>query len=102
MTMTTPAELRNLLADSLALWGVEGRITAEADGLRLHCGAGAITVAPGRAPARWLLQTPARAAGGRGPRAVPSVVALLTALRAALEVPPGAKLRIGAGAGMAG
>jgi hypothetical protein len=99
--VTTAAELANLLADSLALWGVAGRVTAEADGLHLRHASGDFVVTPGAAPARWLLQTPVRAAAGRGPRAAPSVVALLTALRAALDVAPGARLRIGAGAGMA-
>jgi len=100
--VTTDAELRNLLADALALWGVAARVAAGPQGLLVTRGAAVFTVARGAAPARWMLQTPARAAAGRRPRAVPSVVALLTALRAALDVPPGARLRIGAGAGMAG
>lgn len=100
--MTTQAELANLLADSLALWGVAGRVTPEAAGLRLHHAGADYTITAGQAPVRWLLQTPARVAAGRGPRAVPSIVALLTALRAALEVPPGAPMRVGAGAGMLG
>lgn len=100
--MTTPAALSNLLTDCLSLWGVAGRITAEAEGLLLRHASGDYRIAPGAAPARWLLQTPARHSAGRPPRGVPSVAALLTALRAALDVPPGARLRIGAGAGMAG
>ena len=100
--MTSQAELANLLADCLVLWGVAGHFTAEHDGLRLEHRGDAYTIAPGPAPARWLLQTPARSAAGRGPRAVPSIVALLTALRAALGVPPGAPMRVGAGAGMLG
>jgi hypothetical protein len=35
-------------------------------------------------PLRWFYQTPERAAAGRPPRAVPSVVALLSALRNAM------------------
>jgi hypothetical protein len=98
--VTSQAELANLLTDGLALWGVAGRIVPEADGLRLRHAGADYTITAGRPPARWFLQTPARAAAGRGPRALPSITALLTALRAALGVPPGAKLRIGAGAGM--
>jgi hypothetical protein len=100
--VTSQAELANLLADSLVLWGVAGRIVPDADGLRLrHAGADYIVTA-GPPPARWLLHTPARQAAGRGPRALPSITALLTALRAALGVPPGVRMRIGAGAGMTG
>lgn len=98
--MTSQAELANLLADCLALWGVAGRITAGAEGLSLSHAGGICTVTRGEPPVRWLLQTPARLAAGRGPRALPSIVALLTALRDALGVPPGARLRIGAGAGI--
>lgn len=95
------AALANLLDDCLVLWGVGGRMRAEADGLHLAVAGGEIVVSRGAAPLRWMLQTPSRAAAGRGPRGVASVVALLAALRAALGVEPGARLMIGAGAGMA-
>ena len=45
-------------------------------------------------PVRWLLQTPERAAAGRPPRAIPSIVALLSALRNALGAAPGNRLRV--------
>jgi hypothetical protein len=47
-------------------------------------------------PIRWLLQTPERRAADRPPRAVPSIVALLAALRNALGGDAGSTLRIGA------
>jgi len=49
-------------------------------------------------PMRWLLQTPERRAADRPPRAAPSIVAVLTALRHALGAEGGNKLRIGAAA----
>jgi hypothetical protein len=49
-------------------------------------------------PVRWLLQTPERRAANRPPRAAPSIVAVLTALRNALGAEGGNKLRIGAAA----
>ncbi len=52
--------------------------------------------APDLRPARWLLQTPIRAAAGRPPRVAPSIVAALSALRNALGAAGGATLRIGA------
>ena len=94
-------ELRMLLIDCVALWGVDGRVT-------LCDGAIAIVTPDGpyavqRAPAdmrpvRWFLQTPARRAANRPPRAVPSIVALLAALRNALGAEGGNRLRIGMGA----
>ncbi len=49
-------------------------------------------------PVRWLLQTPERRAANRPPRAAPSIVAVLTALRNALGAEGGNRLRIGAAA----
>jgi hypothetical protein len=46
-------------------------------------------------PVRWFYQTPERAAAGRPPRAAPSIVALLSALRNAMEGTGGDRLRIG-------
>ena len=91
----TPADLRTLLRDALRLWGIEARVTVEADHIAIARPEGAYRVAPGPAPTRWFLQTPARAAAGRPPRPAPSITALLTALRAAIGVPRGASARIG-------
>ena len=94
----TDAELRSLLLDCLKLWGVEGRITAGDTGLVIGTQNGVFTVAraePELRPLRWFYQTPERVAAGRPPRAVPSVVALLSALRNAMEGTGGDRLRIG-------
>jgi hypothetical protein len=83
----TDAELRALLRDCLALWRVDGGVSAGDTGLRIATGDGVFVVqrAPeDMRPVRWLLQTPIRAAAGRPPRAAPSIVALLSALRNAL------------------
>lgn len=90
----TDAELRVLLLDCLALWGVKGRAEATDSGLQII--ADTITLGVERAPAdmrpvRWLLHRPDRA-----PRVTPSIGALLTALRNALGAEAGNKLRIGA------
>jgi hypothetical protein len=93
------AELRNLLADCLRLWDVEGRVAAAGAGLAIETRSGRFTVErapPDLRPVRWLYQTPERAAAGRPPRAAPSVTALLSALRNAMEGTFGGRLRIGA------
>ena len=87
----TDAELRSLLLDCLKLWGVAGSVTAGGDGLLIATTAARCVVRRGAAPARWLLETPVRR------RPVPSIVALLSALRRALGVDGGAGLRIGGG-----
>jgi hypothetical protein len=95
----TDAELRLLLRDCLALWDVPGRVTAAADGMTIETEDGRYVLqraAPDMRPVRWLLQTPVRAAAGRQPRAAPSIVAALSALRNALGAAGGAGLRIGA------
>jgi hypothetical protein len=51
---------------------------------------------PDMRPVRWLLQSPERAAANRPPRALPSVVGLLSALRNALGAASANRLRIGA------
>ena len=69
---STDAELRALLLDCAALWGVEARITAGADGIEIAAKPGTFLVqrAPtDMRPVRWLLQTPERAAANRPPRA---------------------------------
>jgi hypothetical protein len=97
----TDPELRSLLIDCLVLWGVDGRITVGAEGMRIVAGSGLYVVqrAPeDMRPVRWLLQTPERRAANRPPRAAPSIVALLSALRNALGAEGGNRVRIGASA----
>ncbi len=94
----TDAELRSLLVDSLALWDIAGRVTAGEAGLEIGTTDGVFLLqrAPaGLRPVRWLLQTPVRAAAGRPPRAAPSIVAALTALRNAIGADSGPTLRVG-------
>lgn len=96
----TNAELRNLLLDCVTLWSAAVRVEATAAGLILHAPDGAYTVQPAPEdlrPVRWFLQTPERAAAGRPPRAVPSIVALLSALRNAIGAEGGSRLRVGGG-----
>jgi hypothetical protein len=50
---------------------------------------------PDLRPVRWFYQTPERRAAGRPPRATPSIVALLSALRNALGGQGGQALRVG-------
>jgi hypothetical protein len=97
----TDAELRVLLIDCLVLWDVRARVAMDGDALTIDAPDGAYTLqraAPDMRPARWLLQTPARTAVNRPPRATPSIVALLAALRNALGAEGGNRLRIGMGA----
>ena len=97
----TDAELRVLVRDCLTLWGVHGQVVAgEAGGVTVRTTDGAFTVQaapPDLRPARWLLQTPARAAARRPPRVAPSIVAALSALRNALGGDAGRVLKIGVG-----
>ena len=90
--MTTPAELRALLADCLAVWEVEGRVSAEAEGLVIATATARCVVVPGAAPTRWFLTA------GSSTRPVPSVPALLSAIRRALGLPAGIRARVGIGA----
>ena len=94
------AELRGLLLDCLALWGIDGRVAAAEVGMEIRTTDGLFIVQPAppdMSPVRWLLQTPPRRAAGRPPRAAPSIGALLSALRNALGAERGVSLRIGAG-----
>jgi hypothetical protein len=71
----TPPELRALLADSLAVWGVEARVAIEGEGVRV----GALLVMPAaEPPIRWWLESEGRR------RPCTSVLGLLRALRNAL------------------
>jgi hypothetical protein len=97
----TDAELRALLIDCLVLWEVRGRVAANDSGVAISTDDGDYLLqraASDLRPARWLLQSPARRAANRPPRAAPSIVALLTALRNALGAEGGNRLRIGMGA----
>jgi hypothetical protein len=95
----TDAELRSLLLDCIALWGVAARVTAGTDGMEIAARNGTFVLQRAPAdtrPVRWLLHTPERRAAKRPPRAAPSIVALLTALRNARGAESGTKLKIGA------
>ncbi len=95
----TDAELRALLLDCVALWGIEAKVAVGDEGMEIATGDGVWLVQRASSemrPVRWLLQTPERRAANRPPRAVPSVVALLSALRNALGGDAGAALRVGA------
>jgi hypothetical protein len=90
----TNAELRALLLDCLALWGLHGRVEALDTSLRIIVDTTTLRIerAPlDMRPVRWLLHRP-----DRPPRVAPSIGALLTALRNALGAEGGNKLRIGA------
>jgi hypothetical protein len=94
----TDAQLRALLLDCLKLWEVPGKVTADDSGLAIETEGGRFTVSradPDLRPLRWFYQTPERAAARRPPRAAPSVVALLSALRNAMAGVGGDRLRIG-------
>jgi hypothetical protein len=96
----TEAELRALLIDCLTLWAIDARVSVGDAGTELHTNEGQFLVQradPDLHPVRWLLQTPPRRAAGRPPRAVPSIGALLSALRNALGAERGVSLRIGGG-----
>jgi hypothetical protein len=86
----TDAELRALLLDCLKLWQVAGKVMAGCEGLRVETPDGVFTVTradPDLRPLRWFYQTPERRAAQRSPRAAPSIVALVSALRNAMEGP---------------
>jgi hypothetical protein len=94
----TDAQLRGLLLDCLKLWEVKGKVTAGHTCLAIETPGGVFTVAradPDLRPLRWFYQTPERAAAGLPARAAPSVVALLSGLRNAMEGTGGDRLRIG-------
>jgi hypothetical protein len=86
--------------DCLLLWNIAARMTPTDEGLAIHTSDGTFTLRPGSAdarPVRWFLQTPTRIAANRAPRALPSIVAALSALRTALGGDSASKLRIGTG-----
>ncbi|MFL5279897.1 MAG: hypothetical protein ACJ8AW_02585 [Rhodopila sp.] len=92
------AQVRALLMDCLILWDVAGTVSVQGGKHVIDTSTGAFTVSradPMLRPVRWFYQTPEREAAGRPPRAAPSVVALLSALRNALEGTGGDRLRVG-------
>ncbi len=96
----TDAQLRSLLMDCLKLWEVAGKVVVLDREIAIETAAGVFTVAradPALRPVRWLYQTPERAAAKRPARAAASVVALLSALRNAMEGVGGDRVRIGGG-----
>ena len=83
----TDAELRALLADCLALWGVAGQAAATGGGVVIETAAGMVRIAPADPalrPVRWFVETPERRASGRAPRAAASIAAALGVTRAAV------------------
>lgn len=91
----TPPALRDLLADSLAIWGVKGRVSVEGGGVALRAGGVALHVAPAApdaAPVRWWVTRDGRH------RPCPSVLGLLRSVRNALGVPGAAPVRLRAAA----
>jgi hypothetical protein len=93
----TDAELRSLLLDCLKLWDVSGSVTVTEEDVSVHTDQGDFAVTRASAdlaPVRWFYQTPERRAANRPPRAAPSIVALLSALRNAMGGAGGQFLRI--------
>ncbi len=94
----TDAELANLIADCLVLWGVAGRVVPGAGGISVLAGEIACTLTRTPAeqrPARFLLQTAAREAAGHPPQAASSITGLLGGLRDVLGAePPGMGLDV--------
>ncbi|HBK05619.1 MAG TPA: hypothetical protein DDZ81_07110 [Acetobacteraceae bacterium] len=98
--MISDAQLRSLLLDCLKLWEVEGKVSVDDTGLAIATPLGVFSVSragEGLRPLRWFYQTPERAAAQRPPRAAPSVVALLSALRNVMAGSGGDRLRVGGG-----
>lgn len=90
----TLAEQRDLLRDCLRLWGVEGQVVVEDEGVSVVTADGAFGLSsadPDMRPVRWFLKTPDRPA----PRAVQSIVAVLSRLRNALGAEGGAAPKFG-------
>lgn len=87
----TPPALRDLLADSLALWGVAGRVSVTGEGVAIAVGDVRLVIAPAGAsdaPIRWWVTQVGRR------RPCPSVLGLLRTVRNALGVPGAAPARL--------
>jgi hypothetical protein len=96
----TDAQLRSLLLDCLKLWAVHGTVVVRDADVAIETSEGCFTIARADQdlhPVRWFYQTPERAAARRPPRAAPSIVALLSALRNAMAGAGGDRLRVGGG-----
>ena len=94
----TNAELRALLLDCLTLWDIAGRVVVGDVGLTIETAEGAFTLEPADPdlrPLRWFYQTPERRNAGLPPRAAPSIVAALSALRNAMGAAKGNRVRVG-------
>ena len=91
----SPPELRDLLADSLVVWGLAGRVVAEGDGVVISTADHTLRVLPAERPLRWWLERP----GQRRP--YPGTVGLLRWVRNALGAGDGqpARLRVSPAAG---
>ena len=87
--LISDAEIRGLLADCLVVWGVPGSVVAGGAGIDV---AGRCTVRAGSAPTRWFVTVEGRT------RPVPSVVALLSAVRRGVGVAAGGRATVGVGA----
>ncbi|HYF06558.1 MAG TPA: hypothetical protein VD970_02980 [Acetobacteraceae bacterium] len=87
----TPPALRDLLADTLALWGVAGRVAVDEAGVVIEAGSKRLRVRPAdprEGPIRWWMTRDGRE------RPCPSVLGLLRALRNALGAPGPAPARL--------
>jgi hypothetical protein len=93
----TPADQRALRRDALRLWDIPAAVSVEADHITITCPEGTWRITPGPAPTRWFPQTPEREAASRPPRPIPTITALLSALRTAQGAPRGGSARIGPG-----
>lgn len=89
----SPPELRDLLADALALWEVEGRVRIEADGLRLGPALRVTPALPAEHPVRWWVERPGMQGKGQR-RPCTSVLGLLRTLRNALGAETGEARRL--------
>ncbi len=93
-TALSLAEQRDLLRDCLRLWEVAGQVVVGDDDVSVVTAEGTFTLTaaePDLRPVRWFLKTPDRPA----PRAVQSIVVVLSRLRNALGAEGGAAPRFG-------
>ena len=79
--------MHDLLAETLALWGVDGAVQADGEGYAVRVGESVARIARGRS-ARWIVEI------GGAQHECMSVTGVLSALRLALGVEGGARLRV--------
>ena len=80
--------IETLLADTLTLWGIDATVATDGDGISILMGGRAVaTVSPGGG-ARWVVRS------ADGEHECISVTGALSALRHALGVESGARLRV--------